>query len=137
MKTWTLTLFAFLLGAGSLMAQTIRLVNNTPGKPAGALVYNSVQEAHDAANPGDIVHVMPSALAHTNLTLSKPIRIYGIGFNPDKDGPQTCLITNVFFQAGASNVVLAGLEIALVRLAKCQHRLGHQYLHREMPHRYH
>lgn len=60
-------------------AQTIRRVNNNPDV-TGVNVYTTAQAAHDAAVANDILIIEPSVNTYGNLTLTKPLKIYGNGY---------------------------------------------------------
>lgn len=72
-------LFALCLLVYVTQAQTIRRVNNNPGV-TGLNVYTTAQAAHDAANANDILIIEPSVTSYGNLTLTKPLKIYGNGY---------------------------------------------------------
>lgn len=103
----TLFIFSILLSYG----QNILVADNNPNAPAGAHVYNTLQAAIDAAVPGDIIHVVPSATEYDGATISvttDSISIFGIGFNPQKDGPQVATVS--VMRVSASNVRISGLN---------------------------
>lgn len=85
MKNLSLLVVGILLISGSLMAQTIRRVNNTEGV-TGANVYTTIQAAHNASVNGDIILVEPSATSYGNLVCSKNLKIYGNGYFLTKNG---------------------------------------------------
>lgn len=60
-------------------AQTIRRVNNNPGV-TGLNVYTTAQAAHDAAVANDIIIIEPSTVNYGNITIVKPLKIYGNGY---------------------------------------------------------
>lgn len=66
-------------------AQTIRIADNNPNRPAGANVFSTLQAAINAAAPGDIVYVQPSTTTYGDVIINKRITLRGIGFNTGKD----------------------------------------------------
>ena len=100
-------LFAF-----DAFSQNILIADNRPSRPLGAHVYIGLQEAIDAATDGDIIHLMPSAINYGNVTVNKELTIYGIGFSPDKDGPQKAWVDNMSLVDGASNTRVSGINIS-------------------------
>lgn len=114
MKALYLLLFCLFFSATE--AQTIRRVNNNPGV-TGVNVYSSVQDAHDAAAPNDILLIEPSSSPGYNVTLTvtKPLKIYGNGYFLDinnelraDDRPSS--ITGIDLQPGASGTEIYGIE---------------------------
>lgn len=58
--------------------------------PAGETIYRTAQAAHDAAAPGDTLIFMGAINSYGDLNISKPLKIYGPGFDivhnyPDKN----------------------------------------------------
>lgn len=102
-----------LLVISSVSAQNILVADNNPNAPTGPHVYNTLQAAVDAATPGDIIHVIPSSTSYDGTTdifiTQNDISIYGIGFFPQKDGPQVATVDA--FQISANNVRISGLKI--------------------------
>lgn len=101
-------------------AQTIRRVNNNPGV-TGVNVYASVQSAHDAANPNDILMIEPSSISYGNLVVTKPITVYGSGFfkstNTELMSDQrSSTLGEVSFGAGCSGSSFYSLVISTFRL---------------------
>lgn len=115
MKTSLLTFLSIFAVGMTAFAQTTWLVDNTPNKPAGDHVLSSVQAAHDSAAAGDIIHVKPSETSYGNLTISKSVKIFGIGFNPNKEIPIRSKIGTVYING--NDVRLSGLLIDYIHLA--------------------
>lgn len=116
MKNSLLILFLVLSTALATTAQTIRLVDNTPNKPAGDHVYLSLQAAIDSAASGDIIHVKPSESSYGTIHINKSLKIFGIGFNPQKDIPKICIVEDVYFDAGSDSSRISGFNINEVLL---------------------
>lgn len=112
MKTSCITLFLLFLSAATLHAQTVRVVNNNPSAPSGANVYTSVPAAIAASNSGDILHFIPSPVSYGSFTIDKSLKIYGVGFNPDKDSRQVSQVQAITITSGTTNVVVEGLHIS-------------------------
>lgn len=73
--------------------------------------YPTLQEAHDAANPGDTVYVCPSEAYYQAITVSKKLNIVGTGFSPPSEGMMTTLITGTMtFSAGSDGSSLEGFK---------------------------
>lgn len=112
MKPFFLTLILTLaLAINISWAQTIRYVDNKAGAPTGALVYTTLQAAIDAAVANDIIHVAPSATTYGVVAIAKPLQIYGIGFNPDKDIPVRSTVTTINLNNGSSGTRISGLVV--------------------------
>lgn len=101
-------------------AQTIRIANNNPGAAGGTNVYtgtNALENALAAADPGDIIYVVPSAAAYgdNDINITQAVTIFGVGIRPDKDiGNKSVIDVNCFncaIELNASNVRLSGLII--------------------------
>lgn len=112
MKIFLAFLFGVLLISSSY-SQNILIADNNPGAPAGSHIYSTLQAAINAAVAGDIIHVIPSATSYDATTtifiVKDSISIYGIGFKPDKDGPQ---IATIFaLRISGSNIRISGLKI--------------------------
>ena len=84
-------------------------VNNNPGIQAD---FTTPQAAHNAAAPGDTLHIEPSPINYGNLVLTKPLTIISIGNylsgNPGVQySPVTGTMQNLTINAGASGSVLS------------------------------
>ncbi|MBA4850282.1 hypothetical protein [Emticicia sp. BO119] len=97
--------YGFLL---QLNAQTIRRVNNTPGLN-DPNVYTTLQAAHDAADPGDIISLEPSVNPNYGEgTIIKTVHIVGPGYYLDKN-PNTFFdkrvpsVGGITFENGSQN----------------------------------
>jgi hypothetical protein len=113
MKPITLTLFIFL--ALTAYTQTIRRVNNNSGV-TGVNVYTTAQAAHDAAAVNDILMIEPSNSTYGDLTLTKPLKIYGNGYflttNTElKADQRSSVLRYVVLKTGSSGSRFYGLEI--------------------------
>ena len=95
-------------------AQNTWIADNRPGAPSGDFVATTLQAAIDSASNGDIIHVIPSNTNYGSVTITKELTIYGIGFNPDKDGPQRANCTNIFLNQGANNTRISGLNVTSI-----------------------
>ena len=103
-----------LLAAGVVQAQTIRTVDNNVNAPAvdNVLVFNSLQAAHDAADPGDIIHIIGSPNNYFDATFTKQLHIFGIGVYPDKDVAHHSYVRRFTMEAGASGTTIEGLHFS-------------------------
>jgi len=110
MKTLLTLILAVVASVG--FSQNILVADNNPGAPGGTHIYATLQAAIDAATAGDIIHLIPSATDYDGtgtVVVNKSISIYGIGFQPDKDGPLTAEIYRI--NVNASDVRISGLTI--------------------------
>jgi len=92
-------------------SQNILVADNNPGAPSGTHIYPTLQAAINAAVAGDIIHVIPSATTYDGAAINvnkDNISIFGIGFFPDKDGPQVATFNLI--NINASGVRLSGLN---------------------------
>jgi hypothetical protein len=85
LKASLLTIVILLMTVVAIQAQTIRVVDNNPNAPSGENVFSTIQEAHDAADPGDILHIVGSNTTYAGANLSKSLTILGDGMNPDPE----------------------------------------------------
>lgn len=112
MKKVLVCLLSFMTLIG--YAQTIRRVNNTPGV-TGLNVYSDLQAAHDAASANDILLVEPSSILYGDLTVSKPLKIYGPGYfnsintEQNADG-RIANVGFVQFTTGSSGSEISGVH---------------------------
>ena len=120
-SVFTIFLLAFI--ANSLLAQTIRRVNNNP-TITGVNMYSTIQDAHDAAAAGDIIYIDASndGTHVGNVTCTKRLTIIGTGYmllanantlfdkRPSKVG-------NISFNAGSAMSQLVGVSVTGVAMA--------------------
>jgi hypothetical protein len=101
MKTLTLflTLTTFIA-----TAQTIRIADNNANRPTGANIYSTIQAAVDAALPGETVYITPSLTNYGNVTISKRIKLIGVGFNTPELGGRTSSVSTVALLSSADGV---------------------------------
>ena len=69
-----------LVAAHAAQAQTIRRCNNSGLTIAGVNIYTTLQAAHDAAAPGDIIYLEPTSISYGNLNCVRPLTIIGNGY---------------------------------------------------------
>jgi hypothetical protein len=117
MKTF-LTIFLSLAILSIGTAQTTRRVNNNVGI-SGTNVYATAQAAHDAAVANDIIIVDPSSTTYGDLTLTKPLKIYGNGYfldtNSDlKADQRASTFTNIYFNTGSGGSEMYGVVVTTV-----------------------
>ncbi|GAB3840530.1 hypothetical protein [Hymenobacter jeollabukensis] len=98
----------------SAPAQTIRRVNNTG--LTGTNIYATVQAAHDAATPGDILQLEQSAVDYGNLNCTKPVRIVGPGYYLSLNtglqaNTNAASVSAVTFGAGSNGASITGTTI--------------------------
>jgi hypothetical protein len=116
-KIHCLVLFGMILFVIPARAQTVRRVDNNLAV-SGINIYASLQDAHDAADAGDIVYVEPSSQPYTgNLNCSKKLYIYGAGYlyNQNSDLTQNALPSKIsgliYFYQGSAGSEISGLEV--------------------------
>ncbi len=112
MKTF-LTIFLSLAILSIGTAQTTRRVNNNVGI-SGTNVYATAQAAHDAAVANDIIVIDPSTTTYADLTLTKPLKIYGNGYYLDtntdlKADQRSTSLGNVYFNTGSGGSEMYGI----------------------------
>jgi hypothetical protein len=96
--------FLLVLASPVLLAQTIWVADNNVGAPTGPYTFPTVQEAVDAAAPGDIVQIQPSPTVYGAVTIrTKNLTLMGIGFNVDKETPLTSVLDNIVLSNNAAN----------------------------------
>ena len=110
MKKLIIILFIFQLYASN--AQTVLIVDNTPGAPTGSHIFSNFADAINAAVEGDIIHIMPSGVSYGSITIpvgKNGITVYGVGVNPDKE----TLVRSVveLFTVNGNNIKVGGLVV--------------------------
>ncbi len=93
-------------------AQNILVADNNPGAPSGTHVYPSLADAVLAAQAGDIIHLIPSASTYGTVEITAAndsISIFGVGFKPDKDGPQVAVIDNL--RISGNGIRVSGVQV--------------------------
>lgn len=108
---WTFAVLISLSGLASY-AQTVRIADNNFNAPQGNNIYATIQEAVDAASPGDIIYVQPSPTKYGSASTNKQLIFKGIGFDLDKDIPHQSVVTNLTLANNSDNTSDAsGTEI--------------------------
>lgn len=121
---FVLLICAFATGAFAQPASTVRIVDNNFNAPTGPLIYSTIQDAVDAAVPGDVIYIQPSPTKYGSATTFKALHFKGIGFNLDKDQPHISNVTNIILAnnvdntQNASGSTIEGLDVDLIRLAR-------------------
>ena len=106
----TVSLIFMLTFSASLLAQTIHIVNNTPGAVAD---FTSVQAAIDAASTGDIIYIQQSPTSYGNITVNKGLTLVGRSHHETNSAYRTTL-GNITIAAGASNTTISGINFGLL-----------------------
>jgi len=108
-----LVLCLLCLGPTFLNAQKILIVNNQALTIQSDAVYQSLQEAIDNANNGDILHIIPSLSSYGDVRLNKSLQLYGIGVN-DQIHPLQSTVGSISIAANneqlLADIVLSGLN---------------------------
>ncbi len=102
-----LLLLLCLMAGYTIASAKILRVNNNPGVTG---TYTTAQAAHNAADPGDIIHLEPSPTNYGNVTCTKPLTWVSIGaFLSSHPGLQYSSeigkLENLDFNAGSSGSV--------------------------------
>lgn len=114
----TLSIFAFT----AVKAQNVFIADNNFSAPTGANIFPTIQEAVDAASPGDFIYVQPSVNLYGNAVFDKELHIRGIGFDLDKDLPFISemgfltLENNSDNTSDPSNSTIKGMQISVLTL---------------------
>jgi hypothetical protein len=96
--------FLLALSAFAATAQTIRIADNNANRPTGANIYSTIQAAVDAALPGETVYITPSLTNYGNVTISKRIKLVGVGFNTPELGGRYSGLNNITLLSSADGV---------------------------------
>lgn len=103
-----LIICAFLLLVSSAMAQTIHIVDNSPGTDPD---FTDLQTAIDAAASGDIIYVQQSAMSYGNVTiLEKGLAIIG---RSHSDSGYKTQVGTITLAENSSNTTIKGLETSI------------------------
>ncbi|MDX1629937.1 MAG: hypothetical protein R3345_14615 [Fulvivirga sp.] len=84
-------------------AQTVRIADNNFNTPTGPNIYPTIQEAVDAASPGDFIYIQPSPNKYGDATIDKELHFVGIGFELTKDLPYKSVMNNLTLVNNADN----------------------------------
>jgi hypothetical protein len=111
-------LICLLVFSFSTFAQTIRRCNNDFSIPLGLNTYRTLQEAHDAAAPNDIIYIEPSGTSYGSLTCAKTLKIYGNGYAHNENTGtyqnwdyRASIVDNISIEAEGAGTVLQGLTL--------------------------
>ena len=102
----TVSLIFMLTFSSVLMAQTIHIVNNTPGAAAD---FTNVQAAIDAASNGHIIYIQQSPTSYGNIIVNKELTLVGRSHHETNSAYRTTL-GNITIAAGASNTTINGIN---------------------------
>ncbi len=97
-------LLLLLLMGYTATAQTTRIADNTPNRPTGANIFATIQAAVNAAVPGDIVYITPSLTSYGDVTISKRIKLVGVGFNTPELGSRSSTLGTITLLSSADGV---------------------------------
>lgn len=117
---------------------TIHRVNNS----GIAADFTTLQAAHDAALPGDTVHLEPSGASYGPCTFTKTLVLIGPGYflnlNAGLQATTSSAITGgLLFESGSEGCVITGLDVqgqsrvkaSFVRIERCRFSGGGADLH--------
>ncbi|MEW4925757.1 hypothetical protein [Algibacter sp. 2305UL17-15] len=93
--------------SSALMAQTIHIVNNTPGAAAD---FTSLQDAINAASTTavDIIYIQQSPTSYGNITIDRGVTLVGRSHRETNSNYRTTL-GNITIAPGASDTTINGL----------------------------
>jgi hypothetical protein len=108
-----------LLAAASAGAQNHYIVNNQPGSQAN---YTSLQGAIDSVPAGSIILLQPSGIDYGNVSIHKPLVIYGAGYFLGENAPPATqarfIASRVKFirlGSGASGTLISGVHFTRLK----------------------
>mgnify|MGYP000846842520 FL=1 len=117
-------LLSFILAAYALHARVIRVNNNGVNCSNPLDCYTSLTAAYNASNPGDTIHLEPSATSYGNFTFAKPLVILGNGFflgNSAANGNENLQYNttatncgNITVSSDADGIIIKGLYINIL-----------------------
>jgi methionine-rich copper-binding protein CopC len=101
----------FWMSSASVHAQVL-IVNNNDTRPPEH--YSSLLDAVNAASAGDTIYIIGSPYSY-GLNwwdhVTKPLVIFGTGYNPQKDNTQISRISQISFDGDGSGSVARGLVV--------------------------
>jgi hypothetical protein len=103
-------------------AQTVHRVNNNPGI-TGTNVYSTFALAHTAAAANDIILIEPSNTSYGDISLTKPLKIYGNGYflntNTElKVDQRPSIVGTISFNANSGGSEVYGLSIVATAVVR-------------------
>lgn len=107
MKTLKITILCGLLSLFSF-SQTVHTVDN---RDQSGGQFTSLQAAVDAANPGDIIHVLPSPNSYGSIDVTKTLTIMGLGHNPANTNGEVATISIISLEGNSAGTEIKGLVI--------------------------
>lgn len=114
MKKYYVLLMALMLVCPITHAAVLR-VNNQFATNASEAIFNTLQEAHDAAEAGDTLMIEGSATAYASVTFSKKLVVIGTGyFLTENEQSQASALSSIVnyinLKSGSEGTILIGLE---------------------------
>ena len=112
MKTFYFSLVVFFSLSHVQVSAKIWRVNNIPGIAAD---FTTMIEAHNAATPGDTIHLEPSPYPYSAFTCSKKLFIVGTGYFLDENlntqsQNHTSQLHGMTLNVGAEGTVVSGID---------------------------
>lgn len=89
---------------GNAIAQNIITIDNNTGSTT---TYQTIQDAHDNASPGDIIYVQPSGTSYGSVNIRKPLTIIGRSHSETNKRSQLGSVGQ-----GANDITLRGLSFS-------------------------
>jgi len=106
MKTLTSLFFTFFSIAA--FSQNILVVDNNEGAAAD---FTNLQDAFNAAEPGDFVYIVPSSDSYGSAAIDKELHIRGLGHLPIGTNGLSSRVNNLTLQNDCGNSSLSGLDV--------------------------
>ena len=106
-----ISLLILLLACIQLTHAEILVVDNNPGSTA---LYSDINDAIDAADAGDTLHIIGSASTYPAVTLDKQLVILGTGFDPQRDNPVVAAAYTFYITTGSEGSVVMGLQMGAI-----------------------
>ena len=101
-----------------ILPPDVIVANNNNSSPTGANVYTTLQEAIDAAQSGNIIHIVPSPTSYGSATINKELKVYGVGYNPGTQKGLLSRVDNINIEtASASGTFISGLDVTRINIA--------------------
>jgi hypothetical protein len=113
MKTIALLTLSWVMSVTAAHAAILILDQNTnaPGN-----TYATFTDAQTAAADNDTILVIPSTSSYSNISITKPLTILGVGFNPDKEIFTTSSFGTITINNGLSGVKIIGITANTINL---------------------
>jgi hypothetical protein len=107
MKKICFPVLFFLIMSSNVSATILTVDNNYPSIGN----FTTLQAAHDAADPGDTLYVLPSDFAYAAITVTRKLTFVGSGYDLVQPTLKTSKIKGTLsFEAGSNGSVIEGFD---------------------------